>query len=563
MHPVALVPVFNHPHRLADVVAGLRRLGLPVVLVDDGSEPGTAAVIDGLRNEHVLVERLPENRGKGAAVIAGLRVARARGWTHAVQVDADGQHDLDAIPALLQAAHEEPHALVSGAPVYDASIPKSRLHGRRITHFWTAIETLSMDIRDAMCGFRVYPVEETLAIADSEHVGARMDFDTEIMVRLYWRGVRSVFVPVKVVYPPDGISHFRMVADNLRITRMHVRLCLGMLWRLPRLLRARRKRSASWARLPERGSLWAMRIVARLTRLMGRLPATLLTHPVTCYFWLTHPAARRASRQYLERVRARTASAPGQERKLGSYRHFLAFTKAVVEKLHAWQAPERLPPAKVEGADLLEACRSNGRGMLLLSAHLGNLEMCRALALHEPGLRVNALVYTKNAAKFSAFMNEINPAFHDRVILVEEIGADTAIRLRELIDRGEIVVTVADRTPASENGRVVEAPFLGADAPFAIGPYLLAHLLECPVGLMFCLRDDGGGYRVVVEPFADRIHLPRGKRLPAIGELASRFAARLEYHALRHPLQWFNFYDFWAPARKFSNGKSHATHATR
>lgn len=245
MHPAALVPVFNHPHRLADVVAGLRRLGLPVVLVDDGSEPGTAAVIDGLRDEHVLVERLPENRGKGAAVIAGLRVARARGWTHAVQVDADGQHDLDAIPALLQAAHEEPHALVSGAPVYDASIPKSRLHGRRITHFWTAIETLSMDIRDAMCGFRVYPVEETLAIADSEHVGARMDFDTEIMVRLSWRGVPIVSVPTRVTYPADGVSHFRMLTDNVFISLMHARLLLGMLWRSPLIVGRRIARKLS------------------------------------------------------------------------------------------------------------------------------------------------------------------------------------------------------------------------------------------------------------------------------------------------------------------------------
>jgi glycosyltransferase involved in cell wall biosynthesis len=180
--------------------------------------------------------RLPVNQGKGGAMMAGLREAQRRGHTHALQIDADGQHDPGDIPKFLATARARVAELVCGTPVYDASIPKGRLYGRYLTHVWVWINTLSFEIRDSMCGFRVYPLNATVAVLDSATLGRRMDFDTEVLVRLYWRGVRFANVPTRVTYPLDGISHFKALRDNVLISRMHARLFFGMLLRLPVLL---------------------------------------------------------------------------------------------------------------------------------------------------------------------------------------------------------------------------------------------------------------------------------------------------------------------------------------
>jgi len=169
--------------------------------------------------------------------MAGCVAAAAAGHSHVIQVDADGQHDLADLPRMLVLARARPNVLVTGVPLYDATVPKARLYGRYITHFWVWIHTLSLGIRDSMCGYRVYPLAPTLAVWSEERVGRRMDFDTDILVRLYWRGTPIIELPTRVIYPADGVSHFKMLADNLRISSMHTRLFFGMVWRLPRLLR--------------------------------------------------------------------------------------------------------------------------------------------------------------------------------------------------------------------------------------------------------------------------------------------------------------------------------------
>jgi hypothetical protein len=170
-------------------------------------------------------------------MLAGFREAARLGASHVLQIDADGQHDATDIPRFLQAAQAAPDAVINGAPVYDASVPKGRLYGRYLTHVWVWINTLSFAIRDSMCGFRVYPLAPVLKLIDEEFVGQRMDFDPEIVVRLHWRGVGIENLATPVRYPSDGVSHFDVWRDNVRISRMHTRLFFGMLRRLPRLAR--------------------------------------------------------------------------------------------------------------------------------------------------------------------------------------------------------------------------------------------------------------------------------------------------------------------------------------
>lgn len=233
--PCAIIPVYNHGGTTGAVVRALVDAGLPVLLVDDASNSQTKAQLAAVVEEFTTARlfTLPENLGKGGAVSHGLLKAFDLGYTNALQVDADGQHDLSNIKEYLDLAREHPELLVAGRPVYDESVPLGRKIGRKITNFWVSVETLSRDIPDAMCGFRVYPVPACAALFQRKKLGTRMEFDIEVLVRLHWAGTRMKFLPVKVVYPVDGISHFNMLKDNIAISKMHTILFFGMLLRLP------------------------------------------------------------------------------------------------------------------------------------------------------------------------------------------------------------------------------------------------------------------------------------------------------------------------------------------
>lgn len=241
--PAALIPCYNHPKTVGLVAKTLRRYGLPVLIVNDGSNAETRAVLDCLAAEEkgVMVIHRPENGGKGAAVLTGFKAALHRRFTHVLQVDADAQHDLNEIPTFLRVAKAEPDKLVCGYPVYDETVPKARLFGRKLTNFWCAVNGLSLSFEDAMCGMRVYPMTAVEKVLDA-HIGARMDFDPEILVRLLWLPVPVRNVPVRVTYPKGSVSHFDMVDDNVRISLMHARLCVGMIVRLPWILGRRLRR---------------------------------------------------------------------------------------------------------------------------------------------------------------------------------------------------------------------------------------------------------------------------------------------------------------------------------
>lgn len=232
-----LIPVFDHPDGLAAMVDDLASTGLHCLLINDGSGVECTERMREMAAHHgwiTLVER-DRNGGKGAAMKVGIGTAASLGYSHALQVDADGQHSLADIPKLLALSQAHPKAVISGKPVY-RNVPPIRYYGRYLTHVWVWTNTLSLDIDDSMCGFRVYPVASTLALIERYRIGNRMDFDTEILVRLHWQGVPVIQLPTEVCYPVDGVSHFRGLQDNLLISWMHTRLFFGMLIRAPGLL---------------------------------------------------------------------------------------------------------------------------------------------------------------------------------------------------------------------------------------------------------------------------------------------------------------------------------------
>lgn len=549
-NPCIVVPAYNHGRAARGTLARLAAFGLPIVLVDDGSGPADAADLRAASAENPLVRLIvhPVNRGKGAAVSTAFAAAWGEGFTHALQVDADGQHDLAVIPRFLEASQAAPEAIVCGYPIYDASVPKVRKLARYLTHFWVWVETLSFEIKDSMCGFRLYPLGPVRALLEEQSLPPRMDFDTEILVRLHWRGLPSRWLPVPVTYPADGRSHFRAFRDNVRISWMHTRLVCAMPWNLVRrrFFRARAASGTHWAKAKERGSRWGLAFTCWVHRHFGRWVALVLVPFIVAYFFVTGTAARRASLDYLRRLHRFTGGASPRPTRANAYRQFLGFGLAAHDKLSAWVDPLLISKLDFPGIELLREARENGRGALIVGAHLGNLEMMRAVAARYGFKGFHAVVHFAHVAKFTKTIKDAAPESQQELIHVSDFGPETAMRLREIVDRGECIVIVGDRTPVSENGQTVTADFLGAPAEFPRGPFVLASALECPVYLFFCVRQ-AGGYKVIIEKFADRITLPRATRAAELGRLARRYAERLEQLCVAHPLQWFNFFDFWHP----------------
>ena len=547
--PCVVIPCYNHGATMAAVLARLAPFNLPLLIVDDGSDKTTQALLETLVCDGVTLLRLEKNSGKGAAVKYGLEAAAAQGYSHALQVDADGQHQIEDCPKLLAEAAAWPESLISGQPVYDDSVPKSRLYGRYATHVWVWIETLSLSLKDSMCGFRVYPLAATLKLMRQRSIGKRMDFDSEIMVRLYWAGTPSRFIRTRVTYPQNGLSHFDALHDNLRISWMHTRLFFGMLPRIPSLL-ARKRRQQHWSGVSERKGLHGMRVMLAIYRRFGRRVFTLFLWPVIAVYWLTGRSQRQASQQWLAQIagyaRRQQVSLPTP---LGSYFHFLRFGEAMLDKIASWRGDLRWGK-DIDFAPGAEAAIADARqgGKLILASHLGDIEACRAMAQQASGLVINALVFTDNAPRFRQVQEEIAPLSGVNLIPVSDIGPETAIMLQEKLDAGEWVAIVGDRTAINRqrggSRRVVWSEFLGRPAPFPQGPFILAAALRCPVLLMFALKQRGK-LRIYCESFADPLLLPRAERQQALQQVVDRYAERLAHHALISPLDWFNFFDFW------------------
>lgn len=541
----AVIPSRNHHTALAGMVRQLRAAGLGVIIVDDGSDEPARSAIAALHrpDDGVTRLRLEPNEGKGSAVLAGARHASAQGFTHVLQVDADGQHDLSRLADLLERGNAHPNALIVGFPIYDSSVPRVRAIGRRLTTFWVWVETLSLHINDAMLGYRLYPIPPLLRVMAEEPVGRRMDFDIDILVRMAWRGIRIVNIPVRVVYPEGNTSNFHYLRDNWRITKLHTRLVFGMLRRSPLLLR--RRGSTHWAQLGERGALLGLRIAAAVYRHLGQRACLALLFPVALYFFLTGREQRRASRDFLARVAAMRPDGR-KPRTRDLVRHSFDFARKALETIAAWAG--EIDPSRVRLADAeaLRHAAESQRGLLLIVSHLGNVDLSRAVLDEETRARLTVLVHTRHAENYNRVLRSFRPDAAMNTIQVSDVTPATAMLLAERIAQGAWIAIAGDRTPVAGAARVSRAAFLGADAPFPQGPYVLAHLLRCPVYTMFCLRE-GAHWRVYFEKFADEIVLPRGARDAALNRYAQSYAERLEAYCIAAPYQWYNFFDFWAP----------------
>ncbi len=299
-----------------------------------------------------------------------------------------------------------------------------------------------------------------------------------------------------------------------------------------------------WAQMEERGIIWGMQVLLKVYLLFGRKVLQIFLYPVVSYYWLVNSKGRQASLEYLQKVSAFLPDQRIQTGLYGSYRHFICFANALIDKLAAWSGAISLQNIEYHGREAILQYVDQGQGILILGSHLGNLEVCRVIAYLGKKVTVNVLVHTKHAKKFNTLLNRYAEAGTMNLIQVTELNAATAMLLKDRIEAGELVVIAADRIPVTGQSRVARAEFLGKTALFPQGPFILASLLKCPVYTLFCLKQHGKQV-IYFEHFSDSLSFPRKQRDAMVHNCVQNFADRLQKYCLQAPLQWFNFYDFW------------------
>lgn len=315
-------------------------------------------------------------------------------------------------------------------------------------------------------------------------------------------------------------------------------------------------RTRHWAQINEVSFVAGMRLLFAVYRLLGRLPFRLMLYPVLCWYIAVNGPARRASRHFLEQVRLYRPDLPLRTGITGVLRHFAAFGESLLDKMLLWGGLFPVDRVQLHGSDHITDAIAAGRGGLIICTHLGNLELCRVIGRQHPALKLTVLVHTRHAQAFNQMLAQLDPGSQLNLMQVTEMSPATAIVLAEKVAQGEFVVIAGDRVPVSPQPRVAHASFMGRSAPFPIGPYVMAALLQCPVYLMFSRRSAEGA-EVSFEAFRQQITLPRKQRDQVLAELAAAYATRLEAHCLQAPYQWFNFYDFWADSALDEHHASH------
>ena len=318
----------------------------------------------------------------------------------------------------------------------------------------------------------------------------------------------------------------------------------------------------NWNSLSERGSYFWVLLAAWMYKVLGRRVTLALLAPVIFFDYLTGRQQRRASLAYLRRAHEHglIAHKPGF---WSGYPHFMSFAGSLVDKLAGWTG--KISADQVEGAEdpIFSAAKFNGKGGLVLTAHVGNPELIRAVATVGNRFAVTVIMHTNNAQQYNEVIRKFSPESRVSIIEVSQIDVSVAMRLSEAVERGEWVVMAADRLPpdgARHQRAAISMPFLGGQVEYPIGPYVLAATLKCPVYFLLCLRSKGKKpFKILFRHFADRITLPRGNREQALRPYMAKYSELLAEAVAEAPYQWFNFYDYW---NELDDGASLAANAS-
>lgn len=563
-----LVPFYNHPQNIKALITALKTYELPVIVVDDGSDEASKQILAELeRTEGILLLTRAQNGGKGIAMKDGFKFASERGFSHVLQIDADFQHDAALIGEFLRQSEAHPQSIVCANPIYGDDAPKSRVHGRKITNFWVAINTLSLGIKDAMCGFRVYPLEQ-LKKAAAKSKTNRMEFDIEILVNAARQGVDMRWIDTCVRYEKGGISHFKMLRDNALISLMHAKcffslpkFMLDKIWRTCGLnlsksanfkngandaqnLKKPQENSEQnlWWKKQERGGAFFLRPSLFLVQILPEFALKLIVKIVVWFYYIFS----KNERENIAEFRRNLSKFAGSQTLKGTsvFSHFEAFGGAICDKFRVWKG--KIKDSELEIIDL-ERIKSEligaQKGQILLTAHLGNVEICKALGARVDGFRMVILTYDENSREFNEVLKRISQNDGSvRMMLVNELDVAAMLELKNIVESGEHIGIMGDRTPIGGD-KATRVKFLGKEASFNYGPYLIAGILGVKISSLWCQKI-GGKFRIELVPLASDVKLGRD-RVAAAREYLQIYVRELENRCKQTPAQWFNFFDFW------------------
>lgn len=534
-----IIPCFEkHSLVLEQTINEYTKHNVDIVVVDDGSSKEYQEIISEICSRlNLLLFVCPKNSGKGGAIKHSIKEASRIGYTHAIQIDSDGQHDHDSFEKLYKLSLKYPQSLISGYPVYDESVPRSRYIARYATHIWVWIETLSLDIKDSMCGFRAYNLNQVIDVLSTQSVGDRMDFDIEIMVKMYWRGVNVKFMPVKVNYPVGGESYFSLWNDNWLITKMHTKLVFGMIMRLPKLLFSKKK--VKWTEQKEKSPLVILKITMLILTLFGEKVSKSISRLVSAYYYLFSPAVKKHSKAYISTYKAYYKE---DAKKFTALSHVSTFSRSFVDKLLVWK--KKISKDRVNKEDVKKFYNAaDGGGKIFISSHFGNVEILRALGQSNLNLKFTVLMDTGNSKNFSKILKSLDPKSLDNILFTQNADIKTGIELQERINNKENLFLMGDRYSRNSE-QYLTGSLLGKAATFPRGSFLIPYLLKVPIFTIHCY-ELGGEYRIRVKEITPDIESNRKNRELYMNKLLQSYTNELEEVIHIEPKQWFNFYDFW------------------
>jgi predicted LPLAT superfamily acyltransferase len=540
----AIVPLFDNASTVAAVVRGcLEHVG-EVIVVDDGStDDGPARVRD---VEGATLVSLGRNRGKGAALRRGLEEAARRRYTHAIAIDADGQHDPSYIPRFRETAARRPGAIITGVRRLErAGAPGSSHFGRFFSNFWYAVETWRT-VADSQCGYRAYPVERTLALRTRTN---RYTIEHETIVLAAWSGMEvHGEVVMDVHYGEDVVSHFRSLDDNVRHSFLNAFFTLARYSGAHRLLRRELPPPPGSGRpdwidarsLGNRPGYWWFETLARLG---GVDAAYRFLDVVVSYYAAFAPREyREASLSYLRR---QFPGAGRWELERHRWRHFRSFGETVLDQGLVPHVDLSTIRIQGHGLEHIEGAARAGGGLILLGAHFGPWQYA-AMGLGRRGITVHVAALIQEARAMDAYLSAQRSRTTDpmpEIILLSGDSPFSSLPVVEALREGKVVALHADRTILGKSARV---PFLGDDASFPLGPFVLAEVTGAPVCIWFAAKTDRRTVRVQVHEPITVGPGPRSGRDRRIRDALYRYVELLEQTVRNHPYQWYNFYDFWA-----------------
>ena len=553
-----VIPYYNHGRFLSDTVADLVKYKLLIIIVDDGSNELCRSIAQNLAENwgpSVQLISYEPNRGKGYAVMRGIELASRLGFRYAIQIDADGQHDFNDIPKFIQLSRANPTHVILGAPIFGVDAPRERIYCRFLCNIFMWFQIRSFSAIDGMFGFRVYPISSMEKLHQERPFTTRMGFDVEAVIRLVNDGVPATSIKSKVLYRPDGISHYHYLYSTLDIVQVHKSLILeqfgktlqrslSKIWSLvrkPSTTATSTCAPSAWHVQRELGSFQSMLLLLKIGEKFGEKALQPILRIVAGYFYLSDSRRRQYSRLYLQRVKKFVPDS----KQLTPYRHYLSFAENLTKSSLAWlKTAKGVPyPAPSESLKHLSNRLRNGKGGVILSAHFGIIETLRARHASLKGVKIMPLMYHGNSSAYRRFLESITPNAFVNAIHADEITPATISQIQAEVDKGTYIVVLADRLPHSENERTIEVPFFGDLVRVPLGPFLLCYLLKTEVISLFCYRTpDNGEYfrcRDISNGVTDL------KRSEYIQNLADLYIQDLQAVCSEAPLQWFNFYDYF------------------